>query len=497
MKADNFPELIRKMAWMLVALALALSGSLWFIRTSSAVNLERPYLGVTSGCEEEALFSVWKVAHGFAAYNSPWLPPFSHSYFGWLFYESYGLWAKIWLKLGGLEYVWLPTVARSLTLLGLFVCIGLFFRLLQHGPKEFLPAPAIYTFGFAALVFINPLFDWWSFTVRPDIWALVFELGALLAAFRYAATQRAVHLAAIGLLAFLAWSFRPTNISILVAVGLWLLLDRRWKPLLSLVVGMALAFAVAIGLLGENFIDSVFLANAVSGEILLGQALRIARSALTKNPLLLLSTVVTVGLLWQSGKWWKKSCFRLAFLAALTSFGVAFFFSAKVGAGFNYYFPPSAMMCLFVWMVLGSGKFPMNWLNLFLGTGAAGVAGACVLILTGVSGNRWHLPDDRIYQLKKLRTEWQEPIFCTDRIMNLPWILGSGPNSMVFGYAYDPMLKARPEKFVAGTLSSFLQEGKFGTVLVFSHNTSFQPEPADMIAYRRTRTADGLEVFEK
>lgn len=494
MKADNFPELIRKMAWMLVAVALVLSGSLWFIRTSSAVNLERPYLGVTSGCEEEALFSVWKVAHGFPAYNSPWLPPFSHSYFGWLFYESYGLWAEFWLKVGGLEDVWLPTLARFLTLLGYFAGIGLFFRLVREGFQE---QPLIPSLGFAALVFINPLFDWWSFTVRPDIWALVFELGALLAAFRYAATQRAAHLATIGFLAFLAWSFRPTNISILVAVGLWLLLDGKWRPLLSLVVGMAMAFATAISLLGQNFMDSVFLANAVSGEFLLGQAQRIARSALTKNPLLLLSAVITLGILTQSGKWWKESCLRLAFLAACTSFGVAFLFSAKVGAGFNYYFPPSALMCLFVWMVLGSGGYSMNWLSLFLGTGAAGVAGACLLILSGVSGNRRHLPDDGIYRLKNLRAEWQEPIFCTDRIMNLPWILGSGPNSMVFGYAYDSVLKARPEKFVAGTLSSLLQEGKFGTVLVFVENTSFQPTSAALIVYKKIRTADGFEVYEK
>lgn len=484
-------------AGIVLGVALCFTTSLWLIRTCSALHLDRPYLGCTSGCEEEALFSVWKVTHGFPAYTSPWLPPFSHSYFGWLFYELYGLWCKFWMRAAGLGDAWLPTIARSLTLLGFFACIGVYYRLIKEGLKDRFSESRTLSLGFAALVFINPLFDWWSFTVRPDIWALVFELAALLAAFRYAESKRPIDFGSVAVATYLAWSFRPTNISILLAVGLWLLLARSWKPLVVLITIMGMMFGLTVLVKGQNFIDNMFVANSVSGQFLVIQAKIIAYSALTKNPLLTLAILVMFALLLQKQTWWKEQKTRMAFLAATTSLILALSFSCKVGAGFNYYYPSSAFVPLFVWMTLGSNKNMMIPKRLFVAFGAMGAAITCILIFLGISGNLVHQSDEKIYQLIRHRTELDEPIFSTHRPLNLPWLLGSGPDSLVFGYAYDQMLKARPESFTQGTLSSLLQQGKIGTVILIPDNSSYQPSPQELAPYRTTRMIYEAIIFQK
>ncbi len=286
-------------------MAILASGALMAVRLASAVTLERPYLGGTSGCEEEALFSIWKAANGAEVYNNPWLPPFSASYFGWLFYEVYGLWVNGGLSLAGSEDAWLPTFARLFTLLGWMAGIILYWWVLRlvwgkswNATRWLLP-------GLALLAFISPLFHWWSFTARPDIWALALELVALLAAVSYSRQSKGCSwVFVVGIAAFLAWSFRPTNISVLVGFGCWLLFAGRLKVLFALAASMAIAFATTISLLGRNFIESVFVANSLSGEVLFVVALRNLTSSLSKDPLMTLSILAAMCLLIAWRRWW-------------------------------------------------------------------------------------------------------------------------------------------------------------------------------------------------
>jgi hypothetical protein len=457
----------------IVWLALALSAIVWIMRISSAVALDRPFLGNTSGCEEEALFSVWKAANGYEVYNNPWLPPFSASYFGWLFYQVYGWWAKAGLAVSGLEDAWLPTFTRIFTLIGLLACIGVFYRLLQTGANRAATFPPSLLFGLAALVFINPLFHWWAFTTRADVWALAWELAALLAAFCYAKSGRARAVVLVGVFAFLAWSFRQTNISVLAGFGLWLLVNRRWKVLLPMVASMAVAFGVTMAVLGMNFIDSAFTANALSGDMRSSVAIANASSALTKDPLLTLALGAAFVLVFFAGKWWHDNTSRLAFLVAATSVFLAAALAAKVGASSNYYLPPAALVPLFVLVALSRCEFS-SFLNAgFIGAGAAGIGLASALVLSGASGNLRSPGDERLHEMRALRRELREPVFSTDRVVNLPWILGNGPESYVFGYAYQRMLEAKPEKFTGGTIADLLRGGRFSTLIMLEDSASY------------------------
>src|SRR5215213_1957343 len=84
---------------------------------------------VTTNCEEEALFAIWKFIQGQPAYSDPAALPFAVSYFNWLFYWFYGGIAKICFSLFHLQSEWLPVITRSVTLGMTFGCVAATYRI--------------------------------------------------------------------------------------------------------------------------------------------------------------------------------------------------------------------------------------------------------------------------------------------------------------------------------------------------------------------------------
>jgi hypothetical protein len=475
-----------------VWIALAVSLTVWGWRIASAVSIERPFLGWTSGCEEEALFSVWKATRGYTVYNNPWLPPFSGSYFGWLFYAMYGCWSALWMQITGLEDAWLPTFTRFLTLIGLLFCISTFYKLGRGIGNQIGFPRTLCMIGFSSLVFINPLFHWWSFTTRPDVWALALELGALLAALFFTSNGRPSCVVIAGALAFLAWSFRQTNVSVLIGFGLWLLISAQWRVLLPLMAGMALAFTTTALLLGSTFIDSAFVANALSGAMVPAHAWMNALGALTKNPLLAVGLAGLLVLVFFIPRWWRNPEARLCFLVGAISTANGLVLSAKIGASSNYYLPAAAFVPLFVLRAIGQAGLAPFWQRGFLVSGALGVAIASALVLMGVAGKLRVAGDASMHELRSLRSTMKQPVFCNDRVANLPWILGAGADSYVFGYAYGGMLAAKPENFVKGSIADQLRQGQFKTVVISRINSHYEASSNELAGF----TASGGRVIQ-
>jgi hypothetical protein len=480
---------------LIVWIALILTLIVWVIRISSAVTLDRPFLAGTSGCEEEALFSVWKTAKGYGAYSDPWLPHFSQSYFGWLFYKVYGLWCFAGLAAFSLPDAWLPTIARLLTLIATVGCIVVYTGLLRSGAplRERFSTPILA--AFATLVVVNPLFHWWSFTTRPDIAALLFELSALAVGFTYTKTHRFSSLLWFALLAFLAWSFRPTNISVLVGMGFFLLLVGRWKHLAALVALMATAFAAVFLLLGSNFYQSVIVANALSGPPILSVGWSNWMNAITKDPIVLLGAIGLLPVALACNRWRHDEKTLLSVLCGAVSLGMVAVFACKSGAGSNYYFPPAAFLPLAFLLAASHFERPGLWLKLFVGLSAASIVLCSVLILSGRAGNLRMASDQRLHDLVSLRPELSDPIFCTDRAANLPWILGDGVDSPVFGFAYRNMLQASPEKFAGGTIADLLQQGRYATVVISEEGASYMPEPEELQGYQPAKSIPGFQIL--
>ena len=79
-------------------LLLALAG--WMLTTGDFLQRGRsawqaagvaPGVAITSGCEEESLFALWRAGHGQPVYLDTAHPPFAAAYFNWLFYATYSV----------------------------------------------------------------------------------------------------------------------------------------------------------------------------------------------------------------------------------------------------------------------------------------------------------------------------------------------------------------------------------------------------------------------
>lgn len=211
------------------------------LRIAGAFSFRRPFLEVTSGCEEEALFSLWKVMVKEPLFTDWSYPPYAVSYYNWAFYWFYGLpWR--WLRTGvAWDSAWLPSIARWMTLGFAFGSAWLAGRIVsQRGwwPTNWRNAAKL---AFCVLAVANPVTGFFAFTARPDVGSLFFELLGFLWLGAALADRRQGLLYAGILALYFAWSFKQIAVCVLVfsgrqgAVNLW----ARNKPIEELQAAFA------------------------------------------------------------------------------------------------------------------------------------------------------------------------------------------------------------------------------------------------------------------
>jgi hypothetical protein len=513
----------------ILLVSLAAGVGVWIVRVASAVRIDRPYLAATSGCEEEMLFSVWKGIHGLPVYNDPWLPPFTDSAYGWLFFHAYAAWSAGWLAVLGLDDTWLPTVSRGFTLVGMAMAIAMLAGLCRDigrgvdgSGRRAAVEPTAGEFPgagwlLAGVALVNPLFHWWSFTTRPDVWALALELAALRAGVRAVGSGRFSSLLLFALPAYLAWSFRQSNVSVLVGLGCALAVGsgipaaffpglepgptaigvgRAWH-LPGLVVVMAVAFAATFATLGKNFYESAIVAMTLAGDVRPGRIVAIAASAVTKDPLLAVSAVALLPLLIVRRGWLREPATRLLVFTAAFALVFNLALSARAGSDTNYHFPAAAFLPPAVLAACGGDRRGRAWRNVVFGAGALGLLVAGLFVLAGFRGRLRAEDDAHVHRLRALADRLERPIFCTHVAANVPWVLGDGPESMVVGFPYAGMLRARPERFTAGTVERMLRDGTFATIVFADRHGWWQEADADLSGYVPGPACPGSTIWVK
>jgi hypothetical protein len=471
--------------------ALAVNVVVWLRRIAGAVRFDRPFLGATSGGEEETLLSVWKAVHGLPVYGDPWQPPFTVSPYGWLFFHAHAVWSRIWLAACGLDDAWLPTVSRGFTLVGTAVAIAALRGVLRATPGGG-GRPA---WPLAAVAIVNPLFHWWSFTTRPDVWALAFELVALAAAARALVSDRFSRLLPVAAACSLAWAFRQSSVSVLVAVGMALVLAGRWRHLAALVAIMAAVFGITFAVLGRDFWESAIVAMALAGDMDVGRGLRIGVAALAKDPLLAVSAAALVPAAIGWRRWWHDPVVRLLVIAGVGAAGFQLALAGRSGADTNYLFPAAAVLPAAALATAGSGPGGGRRRDLLIATAAAGLLAAAALVLVGGRGRLAPAADDGMHRLRALRDRLPRPVFCTHVAANVPWVLGDGADSMVVGFPYEGMLRARPDRFTAGTVERMLHDGGFATLVFAERHGRWDEADANLADYEPGPECPGFRIF--
>lgn len=420
-----------------------------------------PGTAVTSGCEEESWFNIWRVVQGQAMYPDPSSPPYNAAYFNWGFYGLYAAVAAPVMAHWG-ESSLIPA-GRLLTLafaIGGSVLVAYFLRL-RVCPQ----APSALVWAFALFLFFGPIAAWWSITVRPDVPALAFEALAIFILLQWGSKRNWIAAIGSAIALYLAWSMKPSFVGGVPVAALYLWLRQGWKPsgffclltislwTLTLVLG-GTAYRAALTDAGLNnvFNASLFFTNsshALSRLLplliplpwlvpLLRDALR-ARAWKTLPDSLLLGTIGTA--------------------ITLPLYALA---SGKDGAALNYFMPVTLYLVLCAACVWHQAV-PRR---------AAVFATALTLIILmqiGLMAGWWGKISLRT-DARILAEKWEvfqdlpEPRFSADYRLNLPWLNLQSPSYILsFNYESD---RSRGRQFEGGGLGGQIEQGHLAALLL-------------------------------
>ena len=474
----------RILSLILVAGCLLAAGSLvdgWIW------SLER----VTStGCEEEALFPIWKFAKGQTVYSDPHSIPFSVSYYNWLFYSVYGGTAKIVLGLFHLEDGLLPVVARSLTIGFSLTCIGILYALLGRLTPSGFFGTRLVRLACSVFLVINPLTGAWLFTARPDIAALTCELAGLWWALRYVDTRKITPLVCALLAGYAAWSFKQNFVHLLGGLGVFLLLRRDWRAL-TLVASATVGLMSCTLLAGGQGFRHVLVGAQLNCPMNAEVAWIYFRQATGLAPhLVAIAAGLGIAIVLHRRRPQLKE-FDLLAAIAIIALGIGFLGASKQGADINYFIPISIFGVLWglcLWH--SSEESPSETRRVahivhgaILAMFGLGILGGLVPQARRVATEIPHLfareslaggeqppsgVNEEISRLKRHLKELPSPVFVTDRACNLPWIQGKAPH-FVYSYMY-PLDKKAGSKMEDGGIGGLIERGYFEAVVVMERN---------------------------
>jgi len=474
------------------ALACIVLSTAVFVRRGQAAvraTQERPGVAITSGCEEESFFALWRAVHGQPVYADVTRLPFASAYFNWLFYAGYAVPVSAAVRLAG-DAAIIPLAGRLTTVVGALAGVAALFWLLRRvlGGQNTIAA------ALATFVFFGPLVGWWAHTLRPDVWALAFETAAVLVLLLSHRSHPLGSVLAAGLLFYAAWSCKQIYFLGLGGAFLFLLWRRQWRPaalLAAVSVGLWLATFVLLGpayrgafrgtvtthvyylALGLNSLRDMLLKSAPLWFLLAGALwLRSkARSAATASPLAWDAVV-------------------LGTLGLLVAAPLAFAASCKMGASTNYYFTTLLMLSL-----LTAGLIASLACTRLVATGLGLAAGLQALVLSGHAGNI-----DLAHQTRELAAVWSvwqrqpEPRFASRTNLNLPWLNAESPPLVIaFNYGLD---RAAGRAFERDGVGGLFATGYFRTLLLPS-GTGTEYDGGSLRLYARGETVADVTFFHR
>lgn len=436
------------MAWAALAGAL-LCLVLMAVRTASVFSFAEPLQLITSGDEQASLFAIWKKANGLPVYTDRFQAPFNAAFFNWLFYESYGAFARAMLGVGALGDAWLPTAARLFTALGaLGVGLAAYgaFVVAADSRTRSLRALAL---AFAVYVAAGPLVGFWALTARPDVWALAFEAAAAAAFLALYDRSRMKAVLALAALSYAAWAFKQSSVFAAGAAGLFLLLRREWRPLVLLAAALAAAWSLTFALGGREYAKTILFADVPLSYAWHRMARNLANFAVKSGPSLLLVAALAMAVLGSRariGAMARDDGVAFALAGAVVAAVVAITSSSHTGGSENYFFVLSFYLALLGLAGLGvaarQGGLAFERIAAAPAVGWATLIVAVALVLAGVTGVTDVRGQHAHYAaMKRCLDTLPRPLYVDDSYLALPWMTpGTEPFVLSYTYAADRAL---------------------------------------------------------
>lgn len=452
--------------------SIALTVAVFCLRIYYSVSFSQTYHFLTSGSEEESFYAAWKYVHGLPVFVDFHKSPFAASYFNWAFYVGYGSVIKLVLGVLQLGDEWIPTIGRIITLAGCaagFLVARKIARRLIRPHNLSLLQTALLLFFFAGY-----LMGFWAITVRPDVWALTFELTGFYFFLRSLDSGKRSGLLAAGLFFYLSWSFKQNFVGLFGGCLAYLLLRKKFSD----AVGFFLPFAAAAALTyfaGSPDYRYLLFKSQLRMKITPSIGFANLKLALSKSLPMVLLTVGLAAVVWRQHSYraaWQKirqdSRLQLLVLCFGISLLLFLFMSMKEGASDNYFFTPFVTLTFLLGYVSirlrGSKPYQQALLWVFVPACLLN-AGEGALIMTGKFGQINRRPYSKQYEtVKRILDTLPKPVlFEKDNIANLPWI-NSSPQNFILATTYY-YKDAYGDAFEYGGIEGLMQKGYFSAVV--------------------------------
>jgi hypothetical protein len=111
------------------------------------------------------------------------------------------------------------------------------------------------------MLWFGPLIGFWAMTVRPDVVALLFDVCGAYFLLRYFPKHLFAGVILAAFWCYLSWACKQVNIVMPVAIGLFLLIHKRWQAFILFSMLMGAGFATTLLLANYNLIKTLLFIN--------------------------------------------------------------------------------------------------------------------------------------------------------------------------------------------------------------------------------------------
>jgi hypothetical protein len=419
----------------------------------------------TTGGEPLVIYPVWKAVHHLPVYEWPLAFPFSLAMYNYLFYDTYAL----FLRLVGADGAGIMTWGRVFT--PVFAILGAIaqWKLVQTHCNLRGARSALSFFFALGLWFCASIVRQWAITIRPDMAACALVMIALF----LVVLKPRFGFAYAGVLFYLAWSFKQSEVLALVGVCLFLLFHRLWRDLSVLAAVFAVLTAATILLGTPNYRFNILVAPRLIAWSVMW-ALPIATKSLIANAYWILAPIA---LLLAAGKQRVDDTVRLLTTVLVVALVGGLAGMTKVGSWDHYlleaFVAGSTLLQIAIFATPGR---MLNALVLF------GCVQPAIQLAATQSGPHQHLLGtvgiataaqySDAEAMRARLASMKKPIFTTDEIFSLPWIsTGNLAPALVLDPLFHDATRASCQN---GCVEGLLRKGEFPTVMLLSSGDVYQ-----------------------
>ena len=428
-----------KLILILLGISFLLTIFIFFIRFGNSISFTYITHVLTSGYEEESLLEIWYNMNNGSMYIDHLSFPYRWTVYNWLFYKFYASAFIILNTIFDLELDWLPTTLRLLTLT--LSCLLLYVILKTN---KILNSSSKFNFFLSASLIFGLSFGYWNITVRPDVVSILFEITALFLFLKYKRNPKNLNLIIIGLILFVAWSFKQTALIVFCTINTYFLLNFKIKKIIILVsTCLLLVFLTIFFQNSDYYISTLYFINT-GYDFKIDVLFHNSAKLLSKNLILFSALLMILYLKFNKitqdiGQLKKYISSNDSFLFIGLFISIAYFFAVNTNAGASDNHTFVLIIFLNFLVINNQTKILTNYIlkKIFVFSIVSYIC-ICISIISGNLGRLSPNEYTNIEEYKQCIENTSQSKFIDKNYYRLPWITSYlNPSVETYNYKYE------------------------------------------------------------